>query len=328
MLPSEDLHAVAAATGSPSAGLAARGGAEGGAEQDVGMGHLLTFSDPGLEREFVDSMNRVWARNDSVAVIAALLITARAVLEGGFASKVGIACHISLLCVGVMSYGMLLRYPNRYRGWRLNGWCWLKPIICIIHSVSIQHRDASQIWGAETLPFLMMKISLQTALPLMYTAVGGQLPFSNHILVIFLCLPSLWGWIASLQAACIMNVKVRSIVGTLGWKTEILMTTISLLGFPANIESLTKEEYTCPQVGFFYGILLGLLVPTLIVYIRECNSRIAFMKARTSDQQAGKWNELKLERLTLAAICFLVCSQTTWFTTRLIVGTEEVTEGC
>lgn len=325
MFPCEDSTAAAAATPIQSHGLAAAQDTV----QDVDMGHMLTFGHPGLEREFVSSVNRTWARNDGVMLCVSMAITLWAVLKSMHTNKVVFGCQILLLCAEVILLNMVLRNPDGYKKWRLGGLCWLKPVICAIYGISVQYRDASQIWQADTLSAFVMQSGVKSALlPLMYSTVGGQLPFRYHIPVILMCSSSFWGWMTSLRAACMVDTGVRSLVHTLGWKTEVLMTTISLMGFPANVESLAQGEYPCWQVGLFYGILLGMLVPTFIIYIRECNSRVAFLKARVNDRHADKWNELKLERLSLAAICFLVCSQAAWFMIRLTEGAEEVTEVC
>lgn len=290
--------------------------------QDVhkDMGHMLTFHDPCLEKEFMGIMGKSWVKNDVMMFFMAGLTGSVELFNN--ISKHGVIAPVTLgmsICCFAVLLVMGLRNPDEYQRWRVQGLSWFKPCLNIVFGISVSHISVSHIWQADKLLTFMLRSGARTVLPpMVMKTLGCPLPFKRHILVLALSSSSFFGWTTSLCNACGADDAVRSTVHKVGWMTENLMIRISLLGFPANIKYPPLGEYPCWQVGLFYGVLMEVLVPAFIIYIQEYCQRIAFLKAKANKDQQAAYNKLRVKTITMVAMYSLVCLQILWFMIRAV----------
>lgn len=288
---------------------------------DLGVGEMLSFNDPLLERDFVSYMSTVWTRKDVAMLFIAMLGSMVEIYKIADQCLLAIVPQMVLLCGEGVLLSMILRDPDWYQRWRTGAMWLVKPVSYAVYGLSICYHDTSQIWRADTMPLFVMRSSVRTVfLPMIYNIMGGQLLFRHKISILVLSCGSFVGWVTNLDAACDVEDGVRSTIHSLGWMTEKLMIRIALLGFPSNSEFPALGEYPCWQVGVFYGIFIEILMPAFVIYLKECSYRIRFLKAQMRDEQAQKCNETILEHMTMAVVYLVVSSQVVWFTTRLIGG--------
>lgn len=172
-------------------------------------------------------------------------------------------------------------------------------------AVILSYEDPSQMFASQNLA--LMIFSQTPVAPLAMSAFVLRRPFGQLIVFQGLCTFVTLPWILSLQAACKSDASITAAVHKLGGLLEqLLFPLISASGDDKNL------DYIWWQVGVFFHILYGFVLPISVLYMSEVWTRVLFVKRKKQNTRSPQFSNVFLESLGGVGFMTIVLLQVVW----------------
>lgn len=169
----------------------------------------------------------------------------------------------------------------------------------------MSYEDPTQLFDAK---HLSLRIFARTPLtPLTVSAFAFKQPFRELIVVQGLGALVTLPWIRSLAAACTSDTSITEAVDQLGCSTEPFVF-LGISGPGVGV----KHHFLWWQVGTFYHILYGFVLPLSVLYMSEVWSRICFTRRWNPTIPQKQFSQIMWDSVGCVVLVAAVFLQMVW----------------